>query len=75
MKLRDPEDYHVFVITMPASVHALVSLDDDGYPTVFINARDDTVTQRRALKHELEHLTNDDFNNDDPIKTVERRAN
>ena len=73
--LRDPDDYHVYIITMPPSVHALVSLDDDGYPTIFINARDDTVTQRRSLRHELRHLTHNDFYNNATIRDAERLAN
>ena len=73
--LRDPDDYHVYVITMPASVHALVSMDDDGYYTIFVNARDDIVTQRRALRHELKHIEHGDCYNGTPIRDAERLAN
>ena len=73
--LRDPEDYHVYIVTMPASVRALVSLDDDGYPTIYINARDDTVIQRRSLRHELKHISRNDVFSGRSIREVEDIAN
>lgn len=72
--LRCPDDYSVYYIDMPATVSALVSFDENGYPSVFVNARLSAFTQRRALKHELRHIWHNDVYNTDSIKLCEDRA-
>ena len=72
--LRCPDDYSVYYIDMPARVPALLSVDDDGYPSIFINARLSAFAQRRALKHELDHIEHDDVFSKDHISIIERRT-
>lgn len=72
--LRCPDDYSVYYIDMPYTVSGLVSFDDDGYPSIFINSRLSAFTQRLALKHELEHIRHNDVYSTDSIKLCEDRA-
>lgn len=69
--LRDPDDYHVYLIDMPVTVRALVSYDCDGYPSVFVNSRLSREMQRQAEKHEIDHIEKGDVHSDRPIWEVE----
>lgn len=65
-------DYRVRVIDLPHSVNGIVALDEDGYANIYINAHLSLEGQRKALKHELAHLKNDDFHNNEDIHHVEQ---
>lgn len=69
--LRDPDDYHVYLVPLPAKIRGCVSYDEDGYPSVFLNSRLSWDGQRRALRHELKHIAGDDVFSDRPIRDVE----
>ena len=45
--------------------------NDDGTFSVYINERVDDVRKRRAYKHEIEHIENNDFYNEKPIEEIE----
>lgn len=72
--LRDPDDYHVYLIDMPVTVPALVSYDCDGYPSVFINSRMSHEMQLKARLHELKHIFGDDIYSDRTIQDIEGAA-
>ena len=48
--------------------------DENGDYIVFINTLLGYYAQRKALKHELDHIESDDFRNGRPIGEVEARA-
>lgn len=54
-------EYFVRVVDMPYGIHGCVMLNDDGTHSVYINARDSVDRQRKAYKHELRHIINNDF--------------
>ena len=45
--------------------------NDDGY-NIYINSRLSEDQKRKALKHEVDHIENDDFYNDKPIEEIEK---
>lgn len=68
------EDYRIEYIDLPVRVKGLVALDDDGFPTILINARLSHDVQLATINHELEHIEHDDMYSDDDIRAVERRV-
>lgn len=70
MKMND-NDYLVRIIDLPHSVNGLIALDEEGFPNIYINAHLSLEGQRKALKHELAHLANDDFYSNKGIKRIE----
>ena len=68
------DDCTVRLIDLPEAVGAILAVDEDGHNNVYVNARWGYNGQRRAYKHEMKHIVNDDMNNADDIRTVEARA-
>ena len=66
-------DCTVRIIDLPVTVRGLVSEDETGWPNVYINARLSREMQREALRHELEHIADDDLYNTRPIEVVENK--
>lgn len=66
-----PAGCAVRLIDLPYSVEAMVAVDEEGYANIYLNSRKSYETQRRSLRHELEHLVRDDMFNDKGINEVE----
>ena len=62
------------MIDLPYSVDELVSIDENGYASIYLNARLSYDQQRTGMCHALRHLARDDFYNNKDIRTVEREA-
>ena len=67
-------DCTVRLVDLPVTVRGLVSEDETGWPNVYINARLSREMQREALRHELDHIADDDLYNTRSFEVVERRA-
>lgn len=74
MKLQCPDDYCVRMVDFPGDVLAAVRVDDSGYYTIYINDRLSMQAKREALKHELTHIIQGDFDNHLTIYDIEARA-
>ena len=72
--MKCPDDYAVVMIEMPGDILAVVRTDGDGYPTIYINDLLSVPAKRAALRHELRHLQNGDFDNHLTIYDAERQA-
>lgn len=68
-----PDDYIVRLIELPCRVGGMVSQDEEGFYNIYINARLSLAGQKRALKHELDHISGDDLNNAKSIMDIERK--
>ena len=65
-------DYFVRVVPFPIyKVGGMVIPNDDGTYSVYLNARVDSIHQRRAGEHELDHIEDGDFYNDKSIEEIE----
>lgn len=58
----------------PAQVKGFTEEDNDGNYTVYINSRLNYEQQEQARKHELKHIGNYDWDSDDDLAIIERRA-
>ena len=64
-------DYFVRLVDLPYSVKALVSENDDGTYSMYLNARYGDEQRINSYFHEMEHIERDDFNNGESIYIVE----
>ena len=69
-----PENCIVRIVDFPrdvGGVNGMVLLDESGFYNIYLNARASWFQQRKALRHELDHIENDDFFNGKPIDEIE----
>ena len=59
---------------MPVASPGFVIYDETGHCNVYLNGRYNHESNMQTADHELRHILNDDFFNDDDIRTVESRA-
>ena len=59
---------------MPVASPGFVIYDETGHCNVYLNGRYNHESNMQTADHELRHILNDDFFNDDDIHTVESRA-
>lgn len=69
-----PDDSIVRLIDLPPGIGGAVMEDEDGFVSIYINARHGHDAQRHDLDHEIAHVDNDDLHNADGIEAVEARA-
>lgn len=69
-----PDGCAVRLIDLPYSVGAMVAFDEDGYASIYLNARWPQEQRKKALRHELRHIENGDAYNGKDIHTIEREA-
>ena len=67
------DEYRVRLVDLPSKVDGMVSVDDDGFYNIYLNARLTRERQRKALRHELDHIAEDDLYNTRPIEVVENK--
>lgn len=67
-------EYTVRVMDMPTASPGFVICDEENHYNIYLNARYTRESNAHTALHELTHAINDDFNNSDPIQTVESRA-
>ena len=68
------DEYKVYLMPFPGDVRAAVRVDEEGYPSIYINDKLSPAAKKRAFLHELRHLKHSDHYNDKPIEEVEANA-
>lgn len=72
MKYIEGVDYFVRIIPFPVnSIGGLVTPNDDGTYSIYINANVDSNRQRKAYQHEVKHIVNGDFYSGKSIEEIE----
>lgn len=56
---------------LPYTIEALCACNTDNSHTIIVNDRLSPERQKEAVLHELEHINNDDFNNDLSVDKIE----
>jgi hypothetical protein len=64
----------IHLLPLPAKVYALTIPDEYGNFTIIINSNLDDLVQRRALEHELEHVSLNHFYDENGVAEDEREA-
>lgn len=68
------DDIRTYLVNLPTRVPGLASVDENGDPMIYLNARLTIEQHRKTVDHELQHIQHDDFYNDVPIAQAERIA-
>lgn len=75
MTLIEGADYIIRPVPwLTGDLNAFVSVDEDGFYSIYVNDALAPQAQREAADHELQHITRDDFFNDLSIRVVEGQA-
>ncbi|MDO4468689.1 MAG: hypothetical protein Q4C84_02465 [Bacillota bacterium] len=61
------------IILMDMTVNEVVTENEDGSYTIFINSRMNYEKQMKAYLHAMKHITGDDFQKED-VQSIEYRA-
>lgn len=64
-------DFHVYLLPFAGDIEGCVTMDEDCFYSIYINANLPPDRQRKVLDHELNHILNNDFYNDKPIYDIE----
>ena len=64
-------EYRVYLVSFPGDIKAAVRLDEEGFPSIYINAALSPAARRAAFLHEIRHIRRSDHTNSRPIKEVE----
>lgn len=65
------QNYRVYMMPFPGDIEAAVRIDQDGFPSIYINDSLSPEAKKRAFMHELRHLKRNDMFNDRTIEEVE----
>lgn len=67
-------DFFVRVVDFPKGVNRVgfVLLNSDGTYSVYINSRASKNAQRKAMRHEYNHMASDDMYGDRDIRQIEK---
>lgn len=72
MNLIEGADYFVRLVDLPLEIAGMVTPNNDGTFSIYLNARTSRKRQKEACDHEIRHIKNDDFYNGKPISEVEQ---
>lgn len=64
-------DYFVYYDVFPMAIRGLVTPNDDGTFSIYLNRRYPSSVLRKTFRHEVDHVQNDDFYNEIPVDQVE----
>ena len=65
-------DVHLLGYPLPQNIKGFL-IEDQGQYIIYINDQVSLEEQQKAIKHEINHLINNDIKNEDDVKDIERR--
>lgn len=67
-------DYFVRLVPFPADakIHGMVLLNDDGTFSVYLDSKSPSERRKRTMRHEYNHMANNDFYGDKDIRNIEK---
>ena len=71
MKLIEGADYFVRVVDLPVQIGGMVTPNDDGTFSIYLNARNTAERRAKSCAHEVGHIESDAFYNGKSIEEVE----
>ena len=69
-----PNDFIVRLITLPPTVKGFVSIDADGFYSIYINDALSAEEQKETFDHEMGHIKGNHFYSRKPIEIIEKEA-
>jgi len=74
LTLIENADYFIRVVDLPLGVGGVVTPNEDGTFSIYLNARNSDRKQRSSCDHEVRHIQHDDFYRDVPVDQAEKEA-
>lgn len=68
------DGYRVYFMPFAGDIKAVLRLDQEGYPSIYINDALSPAAKKRAFMHEMRHIMRDDMYSDRPTEEVEKSA-
>ena len=65
------DEYRVYLVKLPATIHGAVRVDNDGFPSIYINDDLSPKAKKAAFRHEMRHIINNDLYSSKTIQEVE----
>ena len=65
------DEYKVYLVPFPGDIRAAVMLDNEGFPSIYINDKLSPQAQKKAFLHEIKHINRDDFENVMTLREIE----
>ena len=65
-------EYIVRMVNLPGDIGGAVRLSEDGFANIYINDQLSPSARRKAFRHEVRHIANNDFYNESAIRDVEQ---
>lgn len=60
-------------IALPTTTRGLTVQDEEGDYNIYLNTRFTFEANKKTLQHEIQHITNNDFDKFQHVKDIERR--
>ena len=70
----DEDEYRVYMVPFPPTVRGAVRLDENGFPSIYINDSLSPQARKAALLHEIRHIERADHTSRKSIRRVESDA-
>jgi len=64
-------DYFVYYEELPMKVRGMVTVNEDDTYTIIINSLLPDCQKKKAYRHEVDHIENDDLHSDRDIREIE----
>ena len=64
-------DYYIYYHPMPKGIFSMCMPNPDGTFAIYLDPRRSYCQRKTDLDHELNHIRNDDFYNDLPLREIE----
>lgn len=64
-------EYRVYFVPFPGDIKAVARLDEEGFPSIYINENLSQNARKAAFLHEIRHIVRDDHTNEKSIKEAE----
>ena len=64
-------DYFVRIVDLPPQVGGMVTPNNDGTYSLYLNSKKSHDQNIESYFHEVDHIENDDFYREDPIEDIE----
>lgn len=68
------DGYRVYFVPFTGDIKAVLRLDPEGYPSIYINDALSPEAKKKAFMHEMRHFSRGDMFSDRAIEEVEKYA-
>ena len=65
-------EYRDYLVPFPGDIKAVARLDEEGFPSIYINENLSEIARKAAFLHEIRHIRRNDHTNARNIREVER---